>query len=587
MIRFLWLTLLYLYAGLPGYGQSVDCSNLGFEEGTFRGWERLTGEVSPYIFPLSYKLEPGSLHTLNNQYGHTITSRSDGFDPNVREPIPVVAPGSQHSIRIGDLEAGGYVDQIRTTFVIPVEKPLLRYQFAVVLQNPNHQFYQQPGFSFLIRTLAGDTINCGYYEAVATKQTIGFSYQEQDSQFERLIYRNWTTNVLDLRAYVGQTLQVEVTTHDCTEGGHFGYVYFDAQCLAMTITATSTSSCPGSLMRLTAPAGFDGYRWSTGDTTATIQVNPQLHDSYWVDMESRSLLNPNCQTALRLTYQIENLLLPTIQQVSLCEGEVYSVGDSVYNHPGTYRHVFQRAAGCDSILITEVIVHPTPQSTQRVTLCQGSHLVVGDSIYSTTGSYQTRIARAAPLCDSLVTTHLVIQQVTIAPLQDTVVVQGDSVQLIATGPTGSEYSYNWSPQAGLSCPNCATTWAKPAQTTRYQVRVRMTNSDCEASYGMNVEVMPCLVAIPDSFTPNGDGVNDIFRVTVNPCLGWLRQLTIYNRWGQVVFHGELVSTVDQVLTWDGTYRGERVPSGVYGYQLTFESAPGKVNKHLGALTVVR
>ncbi|GAB4014860.1 hypothetical protein GCM10028808_38620 [Spirosoma migulaei] len=543
--------------------------------------------MSPYSFPLPYKLEPGSLHKRINQYGHTITSRSDGYDPNVIEPIPVVAPGSQHSIRIGDLEAGGYADQIRTTFNVPVDKPLLRYQFAVVLQNPNHQVYQQPGFSLLIRTLAGDTINCGYYEAVATRQTPGFSYQEQNNQFERLIYRNWTTNVLDLRAYVGQTLQLEVTAHDCTEGGHFGYVYFDAQCLAMSITATSISSCTGSLMRLTAPTGFDGYRWSTGDTTATIQISPHLHDSYWVDMESRSFLNPSCRTAMRQTYQVEELLLPTSQQVSLCAGEVYSVGDSIYAHPGTYRHVFQNSTGCDSVLITEVSMRPTPQSTQRVTLCQGSHLVVGDSIYSTAGTYQTRIARMAPLCDSLVITHLVIQQVAIAPLHDTVVVQGDSVQLIATGPIGPEYSYSWSPQAGLSCPTCATTWAKPTQTTRYQVRVNMANSDCEASDGVNVVFIPCLVAIPTSFTPNGDGVNDIFRAMVNPCLGRLRQLTIYNRWGQVVFHGELDSTTDQVLTWDGTYRGERVPSGVYGYQLTFESAPGKVSKHSGALTVVR
>lgn len=329
MIRLLILSWGCLLAGLVSFGQSVDCENIGFEEGTFRGWERWTGEVSPYRLPGDYQLEPGSLHALNGELGHLITRLSDGFDPNVREKIPLVAPGSQHSIRIGDLEAGGYVDQIRTTFVVSAEKPLLRYQFAVVLENPNHRFDRQPGFSLLIRTLVGDTISCGYYEAIATNQTAGFQLQERDDVYSRLVYRNWTTNVLDLRAYVGQQLRLEVLTHDCTEGGHFGYAYFDAQCLAMVLQATTSCTQQGTRMRLTAPAGFDRYQWSTGDTTATIQITPQLGDAYWVDVESRSVLNPTCRTQLRLTYQVDQLVLPTIQPVSLCSGEAYQVGDSI------------------------------------------------------------------------------------------------------------------------------------------------------------------------------------------------------------------------------------------------------------------
>lgn len=585
MTRLIVLAWLGLWMNLLSYGQAVDCRTIGFEEGSFQGWERLTAEMSPYVFPVTLHLAPGSLHPSNDQYGHIITSRSDGYDPNVKEPVPVVAPGSQHSVRIGDLEAGGYVDQIRTTFVVPAEKPLLRYQVAVVLQNPNHRIDHQPGFSLLIRTLAGDTIRCGYYEAVATNQTAGFTYQEKDTNFDRLLYRNWTSHVLDLRDYVGQTLNLEVTTHDCTEGGHYGYAYFDAQCLAMAIMASSSCSPQASLMHLTAPAGFDRYRWSTGDTTATIQISPRLRDTYWVDVESRSTLNPTCQTALRLNYQVDHLVIPTVQQVSLCAGEAYSVGDSIYTQPGTYRHVFPRSSGCDSILITELTMRPAANFTQSITLCQGSQLVVGDSSYSSTGSYLTRIARAAPLCDSLVTTHLVIQQVAIKPLRDTVVIQGNSLQLIASGPIDALYS--WSPNADVSCPNCATTWAKPTQTTRYQVTVRIPNTDCEASYSMNVEVLPCLLAIPNSFTPNGDGVNDTFRVIVNPCLGKLRELTIYNRWGQVIFHQALTSTYDQVLAWDGNYLGETTPGGVYGYQLTTESAAGKISKHTGSLTLVR
>ncbi|MBD2705257.1 hypothetical protein IC229_31860 [Spirosoma sp. BT702] len=202
MIRLLVVSWLALRLPLASYGQVVDCQSIGFEEASFGGWQRWTGEVSPYIFPLTYKLAPGSLHSENGKYGHAITSLGDGYDPNVRERIPVVTPGSQHSVRIGDLEAGGYVDQLRTSFVVPPDKPLLRYQLAVVLQNPNHRPEHQPGFSLLVRAPTGDTIPCGYYEAVATNQTADFIVQQSDEPSERLIYRNRTSHVLDLRAYL-------------------------------------------------------------------------------------------------------------------------------------------------------------------------------------------------------------------------------------------------------------------------------------------------------------------------------------------------------------------------------------------------
>ena len=586
MIRLLSLTLGWLLTNFVGYSQSVDCNNVGFEEGSFQGWERLTGKMSPYIFPLYYTLELGSNYILNGQPGHTITSISDGYDPNVREKIPVVAPGSQHSVRIGDLEVGGYIAQLRTTFVVPADKPLLRYQFAVVLQNPNHQPDHQPGFSFVIRTGNGDTISCGSYEAIATNQTAGFTYQQDDNLFERLIYRNWTAHVLDLRAYAGQSLNLEVTAHDCVEGGHFGYAYFDMQCLTLSPEAISVCTEQGSFIQLATPAGFDRHRWSTGDTTATIRVESQLGDTYWVDVESRSVLNPVCTTTLRLTYRVDQFPIPTTRQVTLCAGESYHLGDSTYTKSGTYRNVLSRPLLCDSLVVTELTVLPIVRSTQQVMLCQGSQLVIGDSTYRTTGTYETRIHRAAPLCDSIVTTQLVMNQLTSNPLRDTLVMQGDSIQLIASNATGTGYVYSWSPKDGLSCPSCAKTWAKPTQTTRYQVIISDSLTGCNTGYDLNVAVIPCALAIPSAFTPNGDGINDTFRVTANPCRGRLRQLTIYNRWGQVVFHQKITAVSDKLLEWDGTYQGEFAHTGVYNYQLTIESTTGTVSNHSGTLTLM-
>jgi gliding motility-associated-like protein len=574
----------WLLTAIVSYGQPVDCSNIGFEESSFRGWTRYIGFIKDSAQQLSYDLRPGSEYMGLGRFGHTITHRADGVDPLVSESIPVVAPGSQHSLRLGGPDIGNDVNQIRATLVVSAEKPLLLVQFAVILQESTHKPYQQAAFHLAIRNAAGDTIPCGTYTASSATQPAGF----KPDPLRGILYRNWTSSILDLRPYIGQQLYVEVTTHGCADGGHFGYAYFDAQCLSAMIKPAMVCSAQTSRMQLSAPAGFDQYIWNTGDTTASISIRPKIGDYYSVRVRSQSILRPECGADLTLTYQVEELTTFTTQTISLCNGESYSVGDSVYTRSGTYRNVIERAPPlCDSILITQIKVLPLISTLQSVTLCEGSSLTVGDSVYHTTGSYQTRIHRAAPLCDSLVITQLVMTQVTLDLLPDTLVRQGDSLQLKAPAPVGSHYVYEWFPKDDLSCPNCAITWAKPTQTTRYHLVARLADSSCETRRELTVRVLPCLVGIPNTFTPNGDGINDRFRLIANPCLGRLRQLIIYNRWGEVVFQQERVSSLDTVFEWDGTYQGELVHAGVYSYQLTLESTAGKINKQTGALMVVR
>ncbi|RIV17361.1 gliding motility-associated C-terminal domain-containing protein [Fibrisoma montanum] len=583
MIRLLVLGWVYLFAGVVGYSQPVDCSNIGFEEGTFRGWERWIGypaDSAQKVFFIS--LRSGSEHLGTGLFGHTITKITDGYDPFINEQIPVVAPGSQHSVRLGTSAIGSTADQLRSTLRVSADAPLLLYRFAVVLQNPNHKPYQQPAFRLLIRTPQGDTIPCGYYQASASNQTAGFTKQGG------LIYLNWTNCIVDLRPYIGQQLTIEVTAHGCTDGAHFGYAYFDARCLEAAVTAASFCSQQDTTTTLSAPTGFDQYQWSTGDTTATITVVPRIGDRYWVKVRSQSTLRSDCSVELMLPYEVKEELVPTSQTISLCAGESYQVGDSVYTRSGTYRTVIKRPAPlCDSVIVTKLTVLPPVNSTQSKTICIGNTLVVGDSTYTTTGTYQTRFRRAAPLCDSVVTTHLVVQQVDLGSFQDTLVVQGDSIQLKALVPGGANYAYSWSPTDGLSCPTCAVTWAKPGQTTQYRLTARIADSGCEASQTMRVQVVPCTINVPNSFSPNGDGINDQFTILSSPCVKQVRLLIVYNRWGQVIFYGTNESNQNSSVSWDGTFRGEAADVGVYPYQILFESPVGGVRKHSGALLLLR
>jgi len=138
---------------------------------------------------------------------------------------------------------------------------------------------------------------------------------------------------------------------------------------------------------------------------------------------------------------------------------------------------------------------------------------------------------------------------------------------ILSGSGGGVYS--WIPSTGLSCSNCPNPIASPIITTTY-VLVVMDIYGCSDTDIVIVRVNepPCngtlSVFIPNAFSPNGDGENDVLQLYIinNTCAKEI-QFVIYDRWGERVFE-----TNDANIKWDGTYKGQQLNSGVYMYLLT-------------------
>ena len=559
--------------------QVVDCSNIGFEEGTFGGWVRSNGELNFSADTAKLDFVREVLGSVNN--GHYLTKVSDGNDTViVQEKIPVVAPGSRHSIRIGNAGAGAKFDRIRTTLVVSPDNALFQYKFAVVFQNPDHRPLHQPTLRIQIINADSTAIPCGSYEVSAAKTIAGFSSQGD------LRYRNWTTGLIDLRFYIGQRVTIEVTTQDCAEGAHFGYAYFDAQCLRAVIDATTFCSNRDNTVRLSAPAGFAHYQWNTGDTTRTLTIKPRFGDRYTVDVRSFSSLSENCQ--LQLQYRVGDPIPPAVERITLCAGNSYRVGDSTYAASGTYQTTIRRPAPlCDSVVVTHLRVLPAVGSVQRLTICAGDRYLVGDSVYTKEGTHVTRIGRRAPLCDSVVTTHLSVTGIPAEPVQNPVINPGDSVQLAAFLPLANNYTFSWLPAEGLSCPSCETTWAKPSKTTQYTLVTKTTDPTCEVSQPVTVTVNPCRVYIPSAFSPNDDQLNDVFSPVVTPCLRQIKEITLYNRWGEVLFHQQNLPASALPYGWDGTYQGKPVSTGLYAYRIKVELTNGETSQYTGAVTLLR
>jgi gliding motility-associated-like protein len=87
--------------------------------------------------------------------------------------------------------------------------------------------------------------------------------------------------------------------------------------------------------------------------------------------------------------------------------------------------------------------------------------------------------------------------------------------------------------------------------------------------------------MPNSFTPNNDGVNDVFKPTVSQPLAAYR-FTIYNRYGQTIF-----TTTQQYTGWNGMYQSSRQPMGGYIYTCTYRFNAGTEKTVTGYFMLLR
>ncbi|WP_221391337.1 gliding motility-associated C-terminal domain-containing protein [Dyadobacter sp. NIV53] len=563
----------------------VDCNNIGFEQGNSNGWTLTYGTVTDQNQKTVYGAESNG--TLNND--HYVTSLSDGNDPKI-SAIPMVAPGSTHSIRIGNTVEGSHFSRIRANYLVTSDNTLFQYKFAVILQNTdgtgggnggaNHEPYQKPGFNILIYDSNGDELPCSSYDIqLEGNNTVDGFTTSGDIQ-----YRNWTTGAIDLRNYVGKSINIVVTAHGCTRMRHFGYAYFDAECLKSEIKIAS--SCPDSDGNLTlmAPEGFGQYAWSNGETTQNIKVKAALGAQYSVQLVPLGSLDVTC--ALKLDYTIEYKKATASINRTICEGEEVAVGDTVYRTSGTFIKVVNQSNVCDSTVTLKLTVNPVARYSQDITICAGESLTVGDTVYTTSGTY-TKVIPQNTGCDSTVITNLNVLELDIAVTSNFTITQGDSAQIQVLAEPQGNYIYLWEKENSVTCPNCAQTWTKPDKSTQYNITVSDADLVCSRKGSVYISVKPCGITVPDAFSPNNDQYNEVFFVYGNSCVKQIREMMIYNRWGEVIYEQSNFAASDPAFGWPGTYHGVVSSAGVYPYKIQVELKDGDIQNYEGVVNLLR
>jgi hypothetical protein len=97
------------------------------------------------------------------------------------------------------------------------------------------------------------------------------------------------------------------------------------------------------------------------------------------------------------------------QDITICEGETYTIGESIYSITGTYVDTLLNVDACDSIVTTNLTVNPRVYHDQVISVCFGSTFEVGDNVYAESGSYSDTLVSMTG-CDSIVTTNLTVDE---------------------------------------------------------------------------------------------------------------------------------------------------------------------------------
>jgi len=152
-----------------------------------------------------------------------------------------------------------------------------------------------------------------------------------------------------------------------------------------------------------------------------------------------------------------------------------------------------------------------------------------------------------------------------------------SVQLFVSGAD----KYQWSPTYFCDDPHSSQPFVSPDSTTKFFVTGYYSNGSCNSIDSVTILVLRDTAYMPNAFTPNGDGLNDVIAPKIF-CDFHFDGFYIFNRWGNELFYTNVYK-----MPWDGTYLGVMQPQGVYVYFIQGHRSDGTPLIEKGNITLIR
>ncbi|MEM9919740.1 MAG: gliding motility-associated C-terminal domain-containing protein, partial [Bacteroidota bacterium] len=174
--------------------------------------------------------------------------------------------------------------------------------------------------------------------------------------------------------------------------------------------------------------------------------------------------------------------------------------------------------------------------------------------------------------------------------QEIVVELGQSEQIFANTniPNAEIDTIIWAPTDGLSCVDCLDPFVTAVDETRYSLTI-IDENGCSAEAEILVRVRKERnVYIPNVFSPNGDGVNDVFMIFAGDNLiKSINSFQVFDRWGELIYEDFNFMPNDPTRGWDGRLRGELLNPAVFVYWAEVEFVDGWKELYKGDVTLLR
>jgi gliding motility-associated-like protein len=149
-------------------------------------------------------------------------------------------------------------------------------------------------------------------------------------------------------------------------------------------------------------------------------------------------------------------------------------------------------------------------------------------------------------------------------------------------------TFSWSPGVGLSCDDCPNPVARPLESVTYRLLMADT-AGCMMDDKINIVVRKSRdIYIPNAFSPNSDGINDVFCPYAGFEVVAIKDLRVFNRWGGLIYEmNETLPPGDPACGWDGSGKGKLMDTGTYLYSMNVEFIDGEVVLFAGEVNLMR
>lgn len=612
------------------------CANNGlFESGSLNnlpGWSGLTGHH------LASGTTMDSIGFVNGR--HTLMT-CPGVDP-VLAPLgislPLVNEGT-YSFRLGNSSANPgneEAEQLRYTFVVNGAKPSFTFSYAVVLNDGGHPAADQPFFRYRVYT--GASWNAGVQIAEFKRAADPNDPYFKTINNSSVLYRGWDCETINLQGFAGQQVTIEFETADCyysTGGGHFGYAYIDGFCddlLKAAFTMPDEACASGPIwIDASASMGETDYfvsveksdqwwgrpdptqevmHWFTASEAGKINLT-DFYKTYGANNADKGEFK--CDSYYRIKIAVRNHCVPWKDITKLIHIKPCPIADAGPDRaiccansqpvqigtPAVAGYTYSWTSNPAGFTSNQAqpSVKPSCDTTYTVTVTGPNGCSTTDGVnVLVSGTFKVSITQteAADVCEQSVTLSAIVEKESCS---------GGNCAL-----TGRDYAaYTkilWS--TGETTPSITV---KAYATQTYSVTVsnacgtKTTQITVPKIWGFNGAGSQLIY--PNAFTPNGDGLNDIFTIyeyglgagegPAYNALEW--QLSVYDRWGGLIYQRQAKAANSKGfkngdIGWDGRPNGSNtiVQIGVYNWVLEIKNCSykaGWVRVGLGSVSVIK